>query len=183
MVIICPQEPLIRGSAAQICISGNYDKCVGANVTFKWFKNSVLIAATTGPCFNIPVVSCSDAGVYTVQLTGSTGTFTTLPCKIKVAPCPHSGDPNGDGVIVLTEMLRVIQFYNSDGFHCDPESEDGYAPGPGSTDCLPHASDYAPQDWRLNLTEMLRTIQLYNSGGYRPCPDDGTEDGYCPGPA
>ncbi len=97
----------------------------------------------------------------------------------------HSADPNGDGQINLTELLRVIQFYNSGGFHCEEGTEDGYAPGPGDQTCAPHSSDYAPSgpDWRIVLTELLRIIQFYNSGGYHPCPDEGTEDGFCPGPA
>ncbi|HNT88574.1 MAG TPA: hypothetical protein PKL84_11985, partial [Candidatus Hydrogenedentes bacterium] len=59
-------------------------------------------------------------------------------------------------------------------------------PGPGANQsCAPHASDYSPSgpDWQIGLTELLRLIQFYNSGGYHPCPGEGTEDGYCPGPA
>jgi len=46
---------------------------------------------------------------------------------------------------------------------------------------LPHASDYNPQNWIISLSELLRLIQFFNSGGYFPCPDAGSEDGYCPG--
>ncbi|HPO14239.1 MAG TPA: C1 family peptidase [Candidatus Hydrogenedentes bacterium] len=93
----------------------------------------------------------------------------------------HNADQDGDGVINLSELLRVIQFYNSEGYHCDAAaSEDGYAPGPGDQSCIPHASDYNPQDWRINLSELLRLIQFFNSGGYHPCIEG--EDGYCPGP-
>jgi ribosome-associated protein YbcJ (S4-like RNA binding protein) len=96
------------------------------------------------------------------------------------------GDQNGNGEIELQELLRVIQFFNSGGFHCASApgaTEDGYVPGQGgATGCRPHASDYAPRDWRINLTELLRLIQFYNSGGYHACPELATEDGYCPGP-
>jgi len=87
----------------------------------------------------------------------------------------------------LTELLRVIQFYNSGGFHCaaNPgDTEDGYVPGPGENhSCTPHASDYAPSgpDWAIGLTELLRLIQFFNSFGYHVCA--GSEDGFCPGPA
>jgi hypothetical protein len=95
----------------------------------------------------------------------------------------HSGDPNGDRVIQLTELLRVIQFFNMRGFACAavPEStEDGYLPGPGVLhDCAPHSSDYAPQNWEINLTELLRLIQFFNMGGYHS--SEGTEDGFAPG--
>ncbi|HNT88501.1 MAG TPA: hypothetical protein PKL84_11615, partial [Candidatus Hydrogenedentes bacterium] len=93
-------------------------------------------------------------------------------------------DQNGNGLIELTELLRVIQFYNSGGFHCadDPGStEDGFVPGSGAQECAGHSGDYAPHDWVIQLSELLRIIQFYNSGGYHACPDDGTEDGYCPG--
>ena len=46
----------------------------------------------------------------------------------------HSGDTNQDYVINLSELLRVIQFFNSAGFQCaDPpgSTEDGYAPDAG----------------------------------------------------
>jgi hypothetical protein len=75
--------------------------------------------------------------------------------------------------------LRVIQFFNSSGYHCEAGSEDGYAPGVGDQSCSPHSSDYNPQDWRISLSELLRLIQFFNSGGYHAC--SGSEDGYCPG--
>ena len=45
-----------------------------------------------------------------------------------------------------------------------------------------HDAD-ADENYVISLTELLRQIQFFNSGGYSFCPDDGTEDGYCPGPA
>lgn len=92
---------------------------------------------------------------------------------------PISADTNADHLIDLSELLRVIQFYNSAGFHCDAGSEDGFAPGPGDHMCNPYKSDYNPQDWSINLSELLRIIQFYNSGGYHACK--GSEDGYCAG--
>ncbi len=84
----------------------------------------------------------------------------------------------------MSELLRVIQFFNSNGYHCvvAPEnSEDGYAPGKdGNHSCRPHSSDYNPQDWEISLTELLRLIQIFNSGGYYLCPAQ-SEDNYCIG--
>jgi hypothetical protein len=103
------------------------------------------------------------------------------------APAPHSADLNGDGVINLSELLRVIQFYNMGGYQCvipPATSEDGYLPGSGDDyACPPHASDYHPQDWQINLSEILRLIQFFNMSAYHACPGLDTEDGYCPGPA
>jgi len=93
---------------------------------------------------------------------------------------PHSADVNGDGGINLTELMRAIQFHSMGAFHCDADTEDGYAPGEDTTaqECTPHSADYAPHDWDLSIGELLRLIQFYNAGGYTPCQSG--EDGFCP---
>lgn len=92
----------------------------------------------------------------------------------------HAADQNGDNKIGLSELLRVIQFYNSGAYHCQAGTEDGYAPGFGDQSCPPHSSDYAPQNWVISLSELLRLIQFFNSGAYHPC--ESGEDGFCAGP-
>lgn len=97
----------------------------------------------------------------------------------------HSADSTPNWKLSLPELLRVIQFFNSDGLHCaanPDDTEDGYAPGSGEdTGCAAHDSDYAPDgpDWQINLTELLRCIQFFNAGGYHFFT--GTEDGFRPG--
>jgi len=93
----------------------------------------------------------------------------------------HSADTDKDWTINLSELLRVIQFFNMGGYHCDPSNEeDGYAGGyDGDHSCTPHDSDYNGKDWMINLSELLRLIQFFNMGGYHPCP--GIEDNYCAG--
>lgn len=96
----------------------------------------------------------------------------------------HSADNDRSYTITLQELLRVIQFYNSGGFHCDPGNPEGdYGPGPGvETGCDIHSSDYKPQDWQVTLQELLRLIQFYNFGGYHYCDDAQDEgDGFCTG--
>jgi len=92
----------------------------------------------------------------------------------------HSADQNRDRVIGLSELLRVIQFVNLGGYHCDLNGEDGYGAGPGPQNCIPHDSDYNPQDWAINLTEILRLVQFFNVGGYTVASDSGSEDGFEP---
>ena len=92
----------------------------------------------------------------------------------------HTADQDANGVIDFVELLRVIQLFNAGQYHCDASGEDGFAPGIGDTQCTPHNSDYAPQDWSIDLYEVLRAVQFYNFGGLTACPDAETEDGYCP---
>lgn len=92
---------------------------------------------------------------------------------------PQSADLNDNGIIEFNEVLRVIQLYNAQTFHCGG-GEDGFALGPGTQNCDGHALDYNPKNWSLSLGELLRLLQFFNNGGYHDC--NGTEDGFCPGP-
>ncbi len=93
----------------------------------------------------------------------------------------HSADQNEDGRVSVSELLRVIQFFNSDGYQCSEAGEDGYAPGKDAAaqSCPAHDSDYNPQDWTVNLSELLRLIQFFNSGGYHWSAD--SEDDFSTG--
>lgn len=99
----------------------------------------------------------------------------------------HSGDIDDSFSFDLTELLRVIQLYNVEAYHCDDSTEDGYAPGkrPDLETCQPHSADYNPADdeWVISLSEVLRVIQFFNSAGraYYECDD--SEDGFCAGAA
>jgi hypothetical protein len=123
----------------------------------------------------------SPAQFDTLDLDGN-GTLERVELIIgSLASSFHSADQNTDNLISLSELLRVIQFFNSGGYACQPGTEDGYLPGPsGAKDCLRHAADSA-FDWGINLSELLRVIQFFNSGGYHYCPADRTEDGFCTG--
>jgi len=91
----------------------------------------------------------------------------------------HSADLDGNHLISLNELLRIIQLHNSGALHCDTGTEDGYAPGAGDQSCPRHRSDYLEPYWSIGMSEMLRAIQFYNLGGYHVCAEG--EDGFCPG--
>ena len=128
-------------------------------------------------------VDTSLGGEYHVTFTVSdpSGNAAAPVVRTVIVDCSfHKADQDHNGQISISELLRVIQLYNSGGYHCDAAGEDGYAPGPpGDTSCAFHSSDYAPADWSIGISELLRIIQFYNSGGYHPCAEG--EDGYCPG--
>ncbi|HPO17218.1 MAG TPA: hypothetical protein PLI09_27540 [Candidatus Hydrogenedentes bacterium] len=91
----------------------------------------------------------------------------------------HTADQDRNYEISVSELLRVIQLYNSDGYHIEFGTEDDLAPGLEECDCAGHTSDYNPSDCIISLAELLRLIQLYNSHGYHFCSEG--EDGFCPG--
>lgn len=97
------------------------------------------------------------------------------------APRYHDADTGRDWRISISELLRVIQFYNSPEYRCASGTEDGFAPGPGNRECRAHDGDYNPKDWRISLTELLRVIQFYNSPGHAYHRAPGAEDGFAPG--
>ncbi len=108
--------------------------------------------------------------------------FVVLPLPPLCDPKPrHTADQDADNLVSLSELLRVIQFFNTGSLGCDSESEDGYAPGGADTACCAHNSDYDSQDWQISLSELLRLIQFFNSAGYAYLPDASTEDSYRPG--
>lgn len=90
----------------------------------------------------------------------------------------HDTDTDHDGRFSIDELMRVIQFYNSDGFHCASGTEDGFAPDGGPRTCLRHHSDYVDPAFEVEMQEILRAIQFYNSRGYTR--DVLTEDSFTP---
>ncbi len=104
---------------------------------------------------------------------------TVLLCTLAYGYPWHSLDTNRNSVISLSELLRLIQFFNSQEFSCATETEDGYTPGTGDQTCSPHDSDYYPQDWQIDLSELLRAIQFFNSNAYHL--NNESEDGFGPG--
>lgn len=122
-------------------------------------------------------------GTASITLINGDGGVLTLENAITFYGQPatrfHQVDLNHNYRIEMTELLRVIQFYNAGGLHCDDTGEDGYVPDwwPNQT-CVPYDADNDPQDWVINLNELLEIIQYFNRFGYRPCPD--APDTFCP---
>lgn len=97
-----------------------------------------------------------------------------------------SADTNGDRVIQLGELLRLIQLYNAGRYYCAEKSgstEDGFATTAPTNEpnCVPHSSD-RNSDKIMSLSELLRGIQFFNLGGYTYCEDVSPEDGFCSEP-
>ncbi len=154
------------------------------SITYLWKKDGMELAVSSSPTCTITSAILSDEGVYTCTVSDELTSLDSDDAILTVFERPlagqHTADQDGNWTVNLSELLRIIQFFNSGGYYCQAGSEDGYAPGFGDHSCTPHDSDYNVQDWFINLSELLRLIQFFNSGGYH-C-ETGTEDGYAPGP-
>lgn len=121
------------------------------------------------------------SGLAYFGVTSATYPNSEIRAQVEVVYVPplevHSADQDGNYSFSLSELLRIIQFYNTGSLSCLALSEDGYLPGPGDTSCPPHSSDYNPQNWVVSLSELLRAIQIYNFGSFEPC--ESGEDGFC----
>jgi hypothetical protein len=92
----------------------------------------------------------------------------------------HTADQDADRNINISELLRVVQLYNGEGYACDLTgvTEDGYLPTTGPHDCTPHNSDYlGVPDWTIDTRELLQLVQLFHAETYEPCADN--ESGFC----
>jgi predicted acyl esterase len=84
----------------------------------------------------------------------------TNPCSVFPDATFHTADRDCNRAIDLSELLAVSELFNAGNFHC---LDSIYTPGPGDTQCPPHASDDNPQDWRISLSELVALIQHYNT--------------------
>ncbi|GAB5561852.1 MAG: hypothetical protein SynsKO_34990 [Synoicihabitans sp.] len=108
----------------------------------------------------------------------------------------HTADTNRDMRLNLSELLRVIELYNTrhgstrtGRYRMQPTTTDGFAPDDrsldeGETPSQIHRGDIN-RDGRFSLSELLRIIELYNTrsgstrtGAYRV--DLGSTDGFAP---
>jgi hypothetical protein len=159
---------------------------VGA-LSYDWRKDEVSLGLPSQSRIALSSITVEDAGVYTCEITDGVSSVTSAAVTLQVFARPTEGqqsaDIDGNWSIALSELLRLIQFYNLRALSCDPLSEDGYAPVAGDQTCTPHDTDYNEQDWQIVLTELLRAIQFYNTPGGQYHRDDTTEDGLAPGAA
>lgn len=130
-----------------------------------------------------------------VRVSNGAGTITTAPVALTTILGGHSADHDRDFRLSLSELLRVIELYNTrsgtirsgryrqnvhsiDGFDVDDSSADAHTPTRW------HSAD-SSRDGRISLSELLRVIELYNTrvgtlrtGSYRTSID--TIDGFEP---
>jgi len=175
-------QNLYAGSEARFAVAASAGF---RTLSYQWFKDGEAIPGATTAQLRIEDINFSDAGIYQCRVSDGEQEILSNPAELRVFERAlvgqHSADVSDDWAISLSELLRVIQFFNTGGFGCAEDSEDGYDPLSQDRTCPPHDSDYNPQEWRINLSELLRLIQFFNMPGGQYHRLDGTEDGFEPG--
>lgn len=162
---------------------------VGA-LQYQWLKNDAPVRSVKS--FALSGLTVEDAGQYSVVVADAVGAvggevLVTLEVSGTEGELPspiHSADTDSNGTFDLTELMRIIQFYNAGAYYCDDTQLDGYHPGVSATaplDCPFHSSDFEERDRIISLSELLRAVQFFRVGAYWYCPSEETEDWYCPG--
>ena len=120
-----------------------------------------------------------DVGSFQALDVNADGTVTLGECL--GSDWTHDADTAQDWSLSLSELLRLVQFFNAGALHEQVGTEDGFAPGVGPNEGRPHSADYNDVDWDIGLSELLRTVQMFNApaGVYHAAPS--TEDGFASG--
>lgn len=181
-------------------VVGDVKPAVGATGTLEWAWTSPPTSPVTFTyTLNVPageIVSRNLSATALMQVVGSAVTTPAAPSSLVVGPAPsiHSADTDRDGTIGLTELLRVIELYNTRSgtsrtgqYSMQDGTEDGYVSGPGGGSVTVFHSADTDHDGKIGLTELLRVIELYNcrsgttrTGQYHQF--GGSEDGFASGP-
>ena len=152
-----------------------------------WEVTGVTVARGDGEAVAVEV---DEDGFFTVE---AIETSLTIVPTFGRNPDYSSADIDADYAVSISELLRVIQIYGTNGgaYHCydadvdvNDTGEDGFASGANADlqGCTPANADYE-QDWVISLSELLRVIQFVALDGYRLDVNDidPTLDGFIAG--
>lgn len=142
-------------------------------MTYQWNHDGIALADNNTAHLDLTGVTADTAGAYTVTISNSTGQITTTPVNLAIGS-PYTPDSNQDGRIELSELLRVIELYNTrfgtsrtGRYQVSESSDDGFDPDASRSGAETvslgrfHAAD-TDRNGQLNLSELLRVIELYN---------------------
>ncbi len=197
-------------SLASDTSTANTKPLVNATGTLAWSWTTPPTSPMTFTyALNVPADETTIRPLATNFLVGGVAA-SVAPTILTIGPKPpiHSADTDGDYVLSLLELTRVIELYNTrngtvrtgayalalatteDGFTADTVR---LAPASATTHSLYHSADTrgattgSPRDGMIDLLELTRVIELYNTragtvrtGRYHV--QQGTEDGFAAGP-
>jgi plastocyanin len=77
----------------------------GSGLSYQWYKDGAAISVATGASHIIPSAQASDAGSYTVRITGSTGSLDSEPATLTVGA---GGGGGGGGISSRLVNLSIL---------------------------------------------------------------------------
>ena len=92
----------------------------------------------------------------------------------------------GNWKIDISEIFRMIELFNSNGFYQPASTPDGFAPADQAPELNSgfHDADSDPTEgnnWKIDISEIFRLIELFNNNSFYCCdPDPNSQDGYVP---
>ena len=99
-----------------------------APLTYQWSKDGVPLPGSTAATLPLAMVSTSDAGDYSVAVTGPSGTTTPSPVKLTVVP------PLAISLVSLTDVQTSLSFGSITGRNYVVESTDALLTGSWTSD-------------------------------------------------
>jgi hypothetical protein len=79
----------------------------GDPVAYQWYKDNNIITNATSATYNVPLVQSTDAGSYTVVVTGNASPITSSKSVVTVTPdtkAPSVADVSADGTFTLVNV-------------------------------------------------------------------------------
>jgi sugar lactone lactonase YvrE len=86
----------------------------GTGITYQWSKNDTAIPGATASSYTIASVQTSDAGTYTVRVTGGGGNVNSAPAVLTVTT-GGGGNPGGGGITSRLVNLSILTDVASSG--------------------------------------------------------------------
>lgn len=102
---------VVQPLSSSVCPNGPVTLLVvatGTNLTYQWFKNGTVISGATSSTYSIIAAAISDAGDYTVNVSGSCSPSVTS--NIGTVSVSNTAAPNGDATQDFTAGQTLASF-------------------------------------------------------------------------
>ncbi len=84
-------QPTVGAVAASATVTLAVEASHAANAVYQWFKDGAAIPGANTPAYTIAAISAARTGAYTVAITSPTGTVTSTPAVLALAPATDPG--------------------------------------------------------------------------------------------
>lgn len=148
---VIASPPLGRTAVAGAPLSLQVAANGTAPLSYTWMKDGVVVS-TAGPQYSVTAAQAGDAGVYTVRVTNTAGTTTSLPATVAVqAGAAHALTGSGyvaGGTVTITNTLPYVGTAAALGWEVTIPAGWSFASDGGSAGNIkPNVGDRQTLDW------------------------------------